>query len=75
LGSDPTAHDAAREAGSRLVHDLVASLGGSISAEHGLGTMKTDDARRYKAPVEIEAMQAVRRALDPGRIMNPRVLF
>jgi FAD/FMN-containing dehydrogenase len=50
-------------------------LGGSISAEHGLGAMKTEAARRYKSPVEIEMMQAVRRALDPKRIMNPRVLF
>jgi FAD/FMN-containing dehydrogenase len=37
--------------------------------------MKTEEARRYKAPAEIAAMQAVRRALDPKRIMNPRVLF
>jgi FAD/FMN-containing dehydrogenase len=37
--------------------------------------MKTEEARRYKSPVEIEAMQAIRQALDPKRIMNPRVLF
>jgi FAD/FMN-containing dehydrogenase len=72
---DPKAHEAGREAGSRLVHDLVASFGGSISAEHGLGILKTEAARLYKAPVEIAALEAVRRALDPGRIMNPRVLF
>ena len=50
-------------------------LGGSISAEHGLGAMKTEEALRYKSPVEVEAMRALRRALDPKRIMNPRVLF
>jgi FAD/FMN-containing dehydrogenase len=50
-------------------------MGGSISAEHGLGSMKTEEARRYKSPVEIEALEAIRRALDPLRIMNPRVLF
>jgi FAD/FMN-containing dehydrogenase len=37
--------------------------------------MKTEEARRYKAPVEVAAMAAIRAALDPKRIMNPRVLF
>lgn len=61
--------------GSHIVHDIVARYEGSISAEHGLGRLKTDEARRYKSPVEIAAMQAVRTALDPLRIMNPAVLF
>jgi FAD/FMN-containing dehydrogenase len=68
-------HSARRDEGARVVHDIVARLGGSISAEHGLGAMKTEEARRYKSPVEIEAQAAIRRALDPNRIMNPRVLF
>jgi len=75
LGGDQALHAQAREAGARIVHDLVNSLGGSISAEHGLGIMKTDEARRYKSPVEIAALEAVRLALDPKGIMNPRVLF
>jgi FAD/FMN-containing dehydrogenase len=75
IGGDPTRHAEARQAAARIVHDLVNSLGGSISAEHGLGVMKTEDARRYKSPVEIAALEAVRSALDPKRIMNPRVLF
>ena len=74
-GGDDAAHSAGRDAGSRRVHDLVASLGGSISAEHGLGSMKTEEARRYKSPVEVAALEAIRRSLDPKRIMNPRVLF
>ena len=74
-GDSDAEHAARRDAGSRIVHDIVASMGGSISAEHGLGSMKTEEARRYKSAVEIEAMQAIRRALDPKRIMNPRVLF
>ena len=74
-GGSDTEHAARRDAGSRIVHDIVASLGGSISAEHGLGSMKTEEARRYKSRVEIEALAAIRKALDPKRIMNPRVLF
>jgi len=74
-GGDDAPHAARRDAGSRIVHDIVASMGGSISAEHGLGSMKAEEARRYKSPVEIEALSAIRRALDPKRIMNPRVLF
>src|SRR5665213_1573542 len=72
---DPEAHAAGRDAGARIVHDLVHALGGSISAEHGLGTMKTAEALAYKSPVEVAAQRAIRGALDPGRIMNPRVLF
>jgi FAD/FMN-containing dehydrogenase len=74
-GGDPARHAAAREAGARIVHDLVNSLGGSISAEHGLGIMKTEEARRYKSPAELAALEAVRAALDPKGVMNPRVLF
>lgn len=61
--------------GSRIVHDVVARYGGSISAEHGLGRLKSDEAKRYKSPIEIETMQAVRQAIDPHRILNPGVLF
>ncbi|MDP1874912.1 FAD-binding oxidoreductase [Phenylobacterium sp.] len=74
-GGDDAAHSAARDEGSRRVHDIVASLEGSISAEHGLGAMKTQEALRYKAPVEVNALRAIRTALDPKRIMNPRVHF
>jgi FAD/FMN-containing dehydrogenase len=74
-GADQAAHAARRDEGSRLVNDIAVSMSGSISAEHGLGAMKTVEALRYKSPVEVEALRAVRAALDPKRIMNPRVLF
>ncbi|WP_420471935.1 FAD-binding oxidoreductase [Brevundimonas sp. FT23042] len=61
--------------GSEVVHDVVARYNGSISAEHGLGRLKTEEARRYKTPLEVATMQAVRSAIDPLRIMNPAVLF
>ena len=74
-GGDDAIHSARRGEGSRIVHDIVADLGGSISAEHGLGAMKTEEARRYKSAIEIAALSAIRQSLDPKRIMNPRVLF
>jgi FAD/FMN-containing dehydrogenase len=74
-GGSDAEHAARRDEGSRLVHDIVAGLGGSISAEHGLGVMKTEAARRYKSPLELEMLSAIRNVFDPGRVMNPRVLF
>ncbi|MFN4092003.1 MAG: FAD-binding oxidoreductase [Brevundimonas sp.] len=74
-GVDRAAFIARGIEGSRIVHDIVARYDGSISAEHGLGRLKTDEARRYKSPLEIETMRAIRAAIDPQRIMNPAVLF
>ncbi len=75
VGADPEAFAALRDEGARIVHDRVAARDGSISAEHGLGVLKTDEALLYKDPAQVAAMRAVRAALDPLRIMNPRVLF
>ena len=56
---------------NRIVHDIVAALDGSISAEHGIGRLKRDELARYKPAVEIELMRTLKRALDPKNIMNP----
>jgi FAD/FMN-containing dehydrogenase len=56
---------------NRIVFDAVSSLGGSISAEHGLGQLKRDEILRHKSPVEIELMRTLKRALDPKGLMNP----
>ena len=56
---------------SKAVHDLIASLNGSISAEHGIGRLKRDELAWRKSPVEMEMMRAVKRALDPDGRMNP----
>lgn len=56
---------------NRLVHDLVTAHGGSISAEHGLGRLRRDEAARYKSPVERDLMRAIKQALDPANLMNP----
>ena len=56
---------------NRIVHDLISELNGSISAEHGLGRLRRDEAKRYKSQVEMDLMQIVKNALDPANIMNP----
>ncbi|RDD60693.1 FAD-binding oxidoreductase [Ferruginivarius sediminum] len=53
------------------VHDIVHAFGGSISAEHGVGRMKVGEIQRFKPPVEIEMMRAIKHTLDPQNIMNP----
>jgi FAD/FMN-containing dehydrogenase len=56
---------------NRIVHDSAAAHGGSISAEHGIGALKRDELPRYKSPIELDLMRAVKAALDPLGIMNP----
>lgn len=56
---------------NEIVHDLVARLGGSISAEHGLGQLKREEILRYKTAVEMETMRTIKQALDPLGLMNP----
>ena len=53
------------------VHDLAHELGGSISAEHGIGRLKVADLETYGDPVKLAMMRAVKAALDPAGIMNP----
>ena len=56
---------------NRIVYDAVDALGGSISAEHGLGQLKREEILRHKSPLEIELMRTLKRALDPKGLMNP----
>jgi FAD/FMN-containing dehydrogenase len=62
---------AQRAAVNRIVYDTVAALGGSISAEHGIGQLKRDEILRHKDPLELELMRSLKRALDPQDLMNP----
>jgi FAD/FMN-containing dehydrogenase len=54
-----------------LVYDQVKRHGGSISAEHGIGSLKLDKLPGYKSPVALDLMRAIKRALDPQGILNP----
>ncbi|HEY1632303.1 MAG TPA: FAD-binding oxidoreductase [Rhizomicrobium sp.] len=60
---------------AHAVHDLVASYGGSISAEHGIGYLKRDDLPRYKSAAEMALMRTLKRTLDPNGILNPGKLL
>jgi FAD/FMN-containing dehydrogenase len=60
-----------REEIKRTVHDLTHELGGSMSAEHGVGRLKVDDLERYGDPIKLASMRAIKTALDPLGIMNP----
>ena len=61
------------EAGAiqRAVHDLVHEMGGSVSAEHGIGRLKIADLERYGDPVKLAMMRQIKTALDPLGILNP----
>ena len=56
---------------NRIVHDIVDALGGSISAEHGIGQLKRGELAHYKSAVEMEMMRAIKRTFDPMGLMNP----
>ena len=54
---------------------MVGDLGGSISAEHGIGTAKRKWLWLSRSPAEISAFRSIKRALDPDGILNPNVLL
>ncbi len=56
---------------NEAVHELVVEMGGSISAEHGIGRLKLAENARFKSAVELDLMRAVKQALDPRGLMNP----
>ena len=56
---------------NRVVYDVVASLGGSISAEHGIGQLKREEIKRHKQALELDLMRTLKRALDPQGLLNP----
>ena len=66
---------ASQPAVNRIVHDTVAALNGSISAEHGIGQLKREELLRYKSPVEMALMRTVKQAIDPRGLMNPGKIF
>ncbi len=56
---------------TRFVNNQVVAMGGSISAEHGIGQMKIDEFARLTSPAQLHAVRAIKQALDPLGLFNP----
>jgi len=70
IGPDPD-----DEAVDDAVLQLVLELGGAVSAEHGIGVAKTRWLVADRGEADVAAMRAIKRALDPGEVLNPGVLL
>ena len=70
-GRNRNEYEALRGGIQTCVHDLVDEMGGSISAEHGIGRVKASDLAHYGDAGKLAAMRAIKNALDPNGIMNP----
>ena len=74
-GMDKALFLAAWDAMNDVVFEVVLKLGGSISAEHGIGRLKANHMPHIKSPVEYGMMRGLKQMLDPRNILNPgRVL-
>jgi FAD/FMN-containing dehydrogenase len=71
-GVYPSSDDAAlKDQIIEIIEDVVESLGGSFSAEHGVGLSKLNTMRRRKDPVALDMMRKIKGVLDPNGILNP----
>ncbi|MES1949607.1 FAD linked oxidase domain-containing protein [Salinisphaera sp. S4-8] len=74
VDADGAAFLAQAETAHTVVHDIVAEMGGSIAAEHGIGRLKVAALDRYKSDVERDMLKAIKTALDPHNRLNPGVI-
>jgi FAD/FMN-containing dehydrogenase len=74
-GADKAAFLARWEEVNAVVHEIVLKLGGTISAEHGIGRMKRDLMPEIKSPVELDMMRMLKNTFDPHGILNPGKLL
>jgi len=59
----------------KIIHDSCFRFNGSVSAEHGIGRLKVEDLEKYSDKGKLASMIAIKKALDPSRILNPGVIF
>lgn len=71
IGMDAKEFSALTEPAHDAIYEVVLKLGGSVSAEHGIGQLKTELLKQVKDPVALEMMRSIKNALDPNGIMNP----
>ena len=71
IGADTAAFLGRWDAMNAIVHAIVARMGGSFSAEHGVGRLKRDLLARTKDPASLAVMRQIKAALDPNGVMNP----
>lgn len=74
-GMERAAFHALTPAINRLVHDVAARHGGSITAEHGVGRLRRAELAHYRDPLELALMRRLKDAFDPLGIMNPGVIL
>lgn len=71
VGMEKARFEALRGRIMHAVHTIVTEMGGSISAEHGVGQLKRDELVEFKSPVALDLMRRIKTALDPNGILNP----
>ena len=69
-GGDPSLEQK-REALKDAIYIALDKIGGSISAEHGIGQMKVDQLRKVKDPIALEVMSQLKKSFDPKGLLNP----
>ncbi|WP_375449702.1 FAD-binding oxidoreductase [uncultured Devosia sp.] len=75
IGADPKWVMAQDDAVHEAIYEIVLKLGGSVSAEHGIGQLKSELLKRVKDPVALQMMRSIKLALDPKGILNPGKLL
>lgn len=70
-GANPESFRAAGKVASEAVYDIVAGLGGSFSAEHGVGVVKKPLLKAFRSEIELDLMRTLKAALDPENTLNP----
>lgn len=73
--ADGSLHVELLESGEDEVLDLVVALGGAVSAEHGVGRVKTEAVVKDRGEAAISAMRSLKDAWDPHGVLNPGVVF